>query len=63
MAFVNPDNVPVDDKTRYFTDDGVLGRVPTSYLVIGGIMLGLQVIGCLIIRKKPPKEVGFEPTF
>ncbi|KAM7536702.1 hypothetical protein Aperf_G00000080556 [Anoplocephala perfoliata] len=58
MAYVNPENIPVDNQTRYFVDEGVLGRVPFSYLVIGGIMLGLQIIGCVIIRKKPdPKEV------
>ncbi|KAM3183884.1 hypothetical protein ACTXT7_009469 [Hymenolepis weldensis] len=56
MAFVNPENIAVDNETRYFTDDSVLGRVPVSYLVIGGIMLGLQIIGCLIIRKKPSLE-------
>ncbi|VUZ43919.1 unnamed protein product [Hymenolepis diminuta] len=56
MAFVNPENLPVENETRYFTDEGVLGRVPVSYLVIGGIMLGLQIIGCLIIRKKPSLE-------
>ncbi|KAL5106085.1 Oxalate:formate antiporter [Taenia crassiceps] len=57
MAFVNPDNLPVNSTTRYHEDPGVLSRVPTSYLVIGGIMLGLQIIGCAIIRRKPaPKE-------
>ncbi|VDL92996.1 unnamed protein product [Schistocephalus solidus] len=27
-----------------------------SYLIIGGIMCGLQLIGCLILRKKPSKK-------
>lgn len=57
MAYVNPDNIAVDNETRYHVDENVLNRVPVSYLVIGGIMLGLQIFGCLIIRRKPsPKE-------
>ncbi|KAH9281322.1 Oxalate:formate antiporter [Echinococcus granulosus] len=57
MAYVNPENVKVNNVTRYYEDPGVLSRVPTSYLVIGGVMLGLQIIGCAIIRRKPtPKE-------
>lgn len=64
MAYVNPDNIPVDNQTRYHVDEGVLRRVPISYLVIGGIMLAMQVIGCIIIRKKPsPKDVSFRYIF
>ncbi|VDD81080.1 unnamed protein product [Mesocestoides corti] len=57
MAYVNPLNVVVNATTRNFEDEAVLGRIPTSYLVIGGVMMGLQLIGCIIIRKKPSPKM------
>nr|VZI46449.1 unnamed protein product [Spirometra erinaceieuropaei] len=56
LSYVNPNNIPVDNKTRLFVDKQVLGRIPMSYIVIGGVMCGLQLIGCLILRKKPSKK-------
>ncbi|CAL8075693.1 unnamed protein product [Calicophoron daubneyi] len=52
-AFVNPDNVKVDNVTRKFTDPEVLDRVPTVFLLMGGILLGLQIIGFLLLRPRP----------
>ncbi len=58
MAYVNPHNVAVNATTRYFTDEDVLSRVPMSYVVIGGVMMCLQLVGCLIIRRKPAPKAA-----
>ncbi|CAH8492452.1 unnamed protein product [Dicrocoelium dendriticum] len=52
-AFINPDNVKVDNVTRQFTDNALLDRVPTVFLMLGGILLGLQIIGFILLRPKP----------
>ncbi|GAA42671.2 oxalate:formate antiporter [Clonorchis sinensis] len=58
-AFINPHNVLVDNVTRQFTDNDVLDRVPKVFILLGGILLGLQIIGFCLLRQKPISE---EPT-
>lgn len=52
-AFINPQNVKVDNVTRLFTDPDLLDRVPKVFLMLGGILLGLQIIGLFLLRPKP----------
>ncbi|OON14375.1 transporter, major facilitator family protein [Opisthorchis viverrini] len=52
-AFINPHNVLVDNVTRQFTDKDVLDRVPKVFLLLGGILLGLQIIGFCLLRQRP----------
>ncbi|CAH8566160.1 unnamed protein product [Schistosoma turkestanicum] len=54
-ALINPNNVPVDAKTRYYNNPDVLDRIPVAFLILGGILLGLQIIGLILLRPKPPK--------
>ncbi|KAA3680361.1 uncharacterized protein DEA37_0000230 [Paragonimus westermani] len=52
-AYINPDNVKVNNVTRQMTDAAVLDRVPSAFLMLGGILLGLQVIGFILLRPRP----------
>ncbi|KAF7256587.1 Oxalate:formate antiporter [Paragonimus skrjabini miyazakii] len=52
-AYINPDNIKVNNKTRQMTDEAVLDRVPSAFLMLGGILLSLQVIGFILLRPKP----------
>lgn len=52
-AFINPDNIKVDNVTRRFTDPALLSRVPNVFLMLGGILFTLQVIGFILLRAKP----------
>ncbi|TGZ55982.1 hypothetical protein CRM22_010237 [Opisthorchis felineus] len=52
-AFINPKNVKVDNVTREFTDPELLDRVPNVFLLLGGLLLGLQIIGFILLRSKP----------
>ncbi|THD27497.1 Oxalate:formate antiporter [Fasciola hepatica] len=57
-AFINPKNVKVDNVTRRFTDPELLARVPNVFLMLGGILFTLQVIGFALLRAKPqPKAL------
>ncbi|BHF83956.1 hypothetical protein SprV_0902710500 [Sparganum proliferum] len=38
---------------RMFEDEDVLQRIPRSFLIIGGILLGIQLISCKIVQLKP----------
>ena len=38
----------------YFTDAGLLSRVPGLLLTLAGIYLGLGLLACLLITQPPP---------
>ncbi|KER24660.1 hypothetical protein T265_07708 [Opisthorchis viverrini] len=61
-AFINPHNVLVDNVTRQFTDKDVLDRVPKVFLLLGGILLGLQIIGFCLLRQRPTSAEPTEKT-
>ena len=50
---------------RYFTDPGLLDRVPTCFLILGACYLGMQLIGIAMLTTPPSRgttsEVWFEP--
>lgn len=52
-AYINPNNVKVDSVTRQMTDKDVLDRVPSAFLMLGGILFTLQLIGFCLLRPKP----------
>ncbi|TNN20922.1 Oxalate:formate antiporter isoform 3 [Schistosoma japonicum] len=52
-ALINPTNIKVDNVTRHFTDVELLGRVPRTLLILGGILLGIQIIGFILLRPRP----------
>ncbi|KAK7104941.1 hypothetical protein V1264_019578 [Littorina saxatilis] len=54
--WINPDNLQPDEEigeNLYFTQLEVLQRVPSCYLVMGGLLGGLQLI-CLLAISSPP---------
>ncbi|KAL4220385.1 hypothetical protein ACF0H5_020788 [Mactra antiquata] len=60
--YVNPDNLSPDyiddDGERYFTQADVLDKVPTCFVILGGVYFGLQMIGLSLISEPPPKTEG-----
>ncbi|XP_023228151.1 uncharacterized protein LOC111628560 [Centruroides sculpturatus] len=47
-TYLNPKNL-VPDKNGYFEDDEILDRVPTVFLLLGGIYFILQIIGVILL--------------
>ncbi|CAL8085004.1 unnamed protein product [Calicophoron daubneyi] len=52
-AFVNPNNVKVNKTAGHFTDPELLNRVPYVFLLMGGILFGIQLVGFLLLRTVP----------
>ncbi|RTG89038.1 uncharacterized protein DC041_0000730 [Schistosoma bovis] len=48
---------------RRFTDPDVLDRLPSAFLILGGILLFIQVIGFGLLRPKPTSKRLFGQTF
>ncbi|CAH8566132.1 unnamed protein product [Schistosoma turkestanicum] len=55
-AIINPNNVKVNNVTRRFDDPDVLDRLPSAFLILGGILLFIQVIGLGLLRPKPTSK-------
>lgn len=51
-ALINPNNNPD------FNDPDVTGRIPNAFLVFGGIILGMQIIGLILTREFKPDNVA-----
>lgn len=47
---------------RYFTENAVLKKVPSCFLLLGGCYAALQLIGCLMLAD-PPHQVRICPHF
>ncbi|KAA3680343.1 uncharacterized protein DEA37_0009499, partial [Paragonimus westermani] len=56
-AFVNPENVKVNEETKQFTDDKLLDRVPYIFLLLGSLLLSIQFIGFALLREKTETAV------
>ncbi|KAF5399356.1 hypothetical protein PHET_07654 [Paragonimus heterotremus] len=52
-AYINPDNIKADNKTRTFSDADLLSRVPTTFLIMAAVIAGFELIGIALIRDKP----------
>ena len=66
-TFVNPNNVAAANSTesegdRYFEDPNVLNRVPSLFLLLGGIFAILQIIGLLFIQEAQDETTTEEST-
>ncbi|CAH8610676.1 unnamed protein product [Heterobilharzia americana] len=55
-ALINPGNIPVDNITRQFNHPDVLDRVPVSFLILGGIVLVIHIVGFIMLRSKPTQN-------
>ncbi|KAK3604472.1 hypothetical protein CHS0354_007176 [Potamilus streckersoni] len=61
--YINPDNkVPdvIEGSDRYFSDDDLLDRVPTSFLILGATYTAMQIIGIIMITSPPDQGVNVE---
>ena len=52
-AYINPDNVMIGDD-GYWDNDEVLDRVPTIFVILGGVYLALQMVALTLITPPPP---------
>lgn len=50
-AILNPNNVTVDNETKYFTDPELLAGVPRLMLILSGIYLSIQMVACLMVTE------------
>uniref|UniRef100_A0A5K3FB10 Oxalate:formate antiporter n=1 Tax=Mesocestoides corti TaxID=53468 RepID=A0A5K3FB10_MESCO len=53
---INPGNIAVNNVTQMFEDEAMLDRVPKCLYIIGGIMAGFQLIGCIFAHPRPEKS-------
>lgn len=61
-AIINPTNIKVNNVTRHFTDPVLLDRVPRAFLILGGTLLFIQVIGFALLRAKPVALASSSPN-
>ena len=53
-TFVNPYNIQAVGSTdKYFEDPRMLENIPKLFLLLGGIFVGLQLVGLLLIFEAP----------
>lgn len=55
MLFINPKNYIPEENEGYFTHPDVLSRVPSSFLVFGGVHMVMQVVGSLFLTNPPTR--------
>ena len=51
--YINPHNHPPEEDEGYFTHPNVLSRVPSSFLVFGGVHMAMQLVGSLLLTNPP----------
>ncbi|CAH8647200.1 unnamed protein product [Schistosoma margrebowiei] len=56
-TYINPNNIKIDDKTKRFVDADLLNRVPSVFLLIGGVLLVIQITGLYLMRDKQKKAI------
>nr|CAH8869772.1 unnamed protein product [Trichobilharzia regenti] len=54
--YINPNNVPINNVTKRFEDADLINRVPYVFLLIGGILLAIQIVGIIMMTDKPKKK-------
>ncbi|RTG84675.1 uncharacterized protein DC041_0008493 [Schistosoma bovis] len=54
--YINPNNIKTDDKTKRFVDVDLLNRVPSVFLLVGGVLLVIQLTGLYLMRDKQKHE-------
>lgn len=53
--YINPHNYPPEEEEGYFTHPDVLSRIPSSFLVFGGVHLVTLMSGALLLSNPPAK--------
>ena len=67
--YLNPDNYSPTQHTRdgshekYFTDESLLKRLPSSFLFLGGVYFIIQMLGCLMIFEPRKSSINRKCTF
>jgi len=56
-AYLNPTNKDLDDG-QYFSDDKILNRVPSVFLMLGSVYTIVQFMSVLLIKGPPDDEVS-----
>ncbi|KAK3095100.1 hypothetical protein FSP39_010342 [Pinctada imbricata] len=57
-AYLNPDNLVTDievDNSKYFSQDAILDKVPSGFLLLGGCYAAMQFIGSMLLVNPPEK--------
>ncbi|VDP69113.1 unnamed protein product [Schistosoma mattheei] len=54
-ALINPNNTPVNPKTKLFDDPELLDRIPRAFLILGGILISGQIVGFVLMSEKKQK--------
>ena len=58
--YLNPSNLQaamdVVTEDSFFTDAGVLSRVPISFLIFGGVYMTMQLVGCALLTNPTPHK-------
>ncbi|TGZ67108.1 hypothetical protein CRM22_004979 [Opisthorchis felineus] len=57
-SFINPDNLSTVGGV--FVNTNLLDRVPKCFLLCGGILLGIQIIGFCLMQQRPSVKPGEE---
>ncbi|VDN98645.1 unnamed protein product [Rodentolepis nana] len=58
-VYINPNNLMVNNETKLFDNSELLDKVPMAFLVLGGSLAALQLIGILLLNEKPePNKIG-----
>ncbi|XP_076055964.1 apicoplast pyruvate carrier 1-like isoform X2 [Oratosquilla oratoria] len=58
--YLNPDNKPPNNVTRYFDDPEILARVPNVFIIMGVIFICMEIVGCLLLSTPPKEQVTYE---
>ena len=56
-AYLNPLNHKLDDHGEFFTDERILQRVPSLFLLLGALYAIIQALSILLIRPPPESDV------
>lgn len=58
--YINPHNQPLSD-SGYFEHPDVLSKVPSSFLLFGGVYMAMQVLGSLLLTNPPTTTPESDP--
>ena len=58
--YINPHNQPLSD-SGYFEHQDVLSKVPSSFLLFGGVYMAMQVLGSLLLTNPPATTSESDP--
>jgi len=56
-AYLNPANHKLDDHGEFFTDNKILNRVPSLFLLLGALYAVIQCLAVFLIRSPPETDL------